>query len=199
VTDFVPEECDPLAAVSPTIISHTFASNEASEWNLLQPTESGSVLDLGVDDPADASATPVGKYTRVEGVSFQELKFKLDPLNSINFENMTTMTLDVFMPSSNAYGDGDVDVLTDNVYIGFGNEACPPDWFTDQHEYQEKDVVKDEWVTITFDLSDPSFVGNDGNGATVFDRNDLDMIYIAIGGGNHPTGAEFFIRNFTIE
>ncbi len=195
VTEFVPEECSPLEAVSPEIISHTFASNDASEWNLLQPSESGAGLELGVDDPTDATATKVGKYIRNAGTDFQELQFKLDPLNAINFENLSTITMDVYMPSSNDYS-GD---LTDNVFIGFGATECPPDWFTDQHEYQEVAVEKDTWVTITFDLTDPAYVAQPDNGATVFDRNDLDMIYIAIGGAGHGVGGEFFMRNFKIE
>lgn len=190
------EECLPLDAVSPTIISHSFASNEASEWNLMQPVESASGIELGVDDPTDASAPKVGKYIRIEGVDYQELQFKLDPANAINFENVTTITMDVYLPSSNAYSD---ETLTDNVFVGFGATECPPEWYTDQHEYQATDIEKDTWVTLSFDLSSPDYVANEGNGATVFDRNDLDMIYIAIGGSAHGVGAEFYMRNFSIE
>jgi len=197
ITEFVPEECEPLDAVSPSEISHTFASNDASEWNLLQfDATSGSQLALGVDDPTDATAAKVGEYTRVEGNNFQELIFNLEPKTSINFENLSTVTLEVYLPSTNTYAEG---ALTDNVFVGFGNRECAPNWFEDQHEYQELAVAKDEWVTITFQLDDPTFVNKPDNGATVFDRNDMDMIYIAIGGGNHPTGATFYMRNFSIE
>lgn len=194
VTEYVEPPCDPLAPVSPTEISHSFASNDAAEWSLMQPIESGAGLALGVDDPTDAAAPKVGKYIRTAGVAYQELQFKLDPANAINFENMTTITMDVYMPSSNTYGD-----LTDNVFIGFGATTCPPNWWEDLHEYQEMAVAKDQWVTITFQLNAPAYVAVPDNGATVYNRNDLDMIYIAIGGGGHEVGGEFFIRNFSIQ
>lgn len=195
VTEFVPEACTPLDAVSPTEISHTFASNDASEWELLQFDEtSGSGLTLGVDDPTDATAAKVGQYTRNAGVDYQELTFNLDPKTSINFENLTTVTMEVYLPSTNDYSGP----LTDNVFVGFGNRECAPPWYEDQHEYQEMAVVKDEWVTVTFELNAPSFVNKPDNGATVYDRNDMDMIYIAIGGGGHGVGGEFYMRNFTI-
>ncbi len=195
VTEFVPPACEPLAATSPTEISHTFASNEADQWTLLQPITSGATLTLGVDDPTDAAATKVGQYTRNEGVEFQELQFALDPSNAINFENLSTITMDVYMPSSNDYSGA----LTDNVFVGFGATTCPPNWWEDQHEYQELEVAKDQWVTITFDLTAPAYVAVPDNGATVKDRNDMDMIYIAIGGGGHTVGGEFYIRNFSIQ
>lgn len=196
VTEYVEPPCDPLAAISPTEISHTFASNDAAEWVLLQPSASGSVLTLGVDDPTDAAAAKVGQYTRVAGTQYQELQFKLDPANAINFENVTTMSMEVYMPSSNDYSGG----LTDNVFIGFGATTCPPEWYTDQHEYQELAIAKDTWVTITFNLAtDADYVAVPDNGATVFDRNDLDMIYISIGGNDHFDGGEFYMRNFIIQ
>lgn len=195
VTEYVEPTCNPLVAISPTEISHTFASNDASEWVLLQASESGSTLTLGVDDPTDATATKVGQYTRVAGVAYQELQFKLDPANAINFENLTTVSMEVYLPSSNDH-TGD---LTDNVFVGFGATECPPNWYEDQHEYQEMAIAKDTWVTVTFQLNAPDYVAVTGNGATVYDRNDLDMIYIAIGGAGHEVGGEFYMRNFVIE
>jgi len=188
--------CEPLASISPTEISHTFASNEAADWELMQLATSGSGLEYGVDDPTDATADKVGKYIRIADVQYQELQFKLDPANAINFENLSTITMEVYLPSTNAFDEA---TLTDNVFIGFGATTCPPDWWTDQHEYQELDIAKDTWVTISFDLTAPDYVGNTGNGVTVMDRNDLDMIYIAIGGSGHTVGGEFYIRNFVIE
>lgn len=188
------EACVPLEAVSPTIISHSFASDEASEWNLMQPVTSNSGIELGVDDPTDASAPKVGRFIRT-AEQFQELQFKLDPANAINFENLTTITMDVYLPSSNDYS-GD---LTDNVFIGFGATECPPNWWEDLHQYEEMAIEKDTWVTVTFQLDNPSTVLVPENGATVYDRNDLDMIFIQIGGGNHTVEADFFVRNFSIQ
>ena len=196
VTDFVEPPCEPLAAISPSEISHTFASNDAADWTLLQfIAESGSGLELGVDDPADASAAKVGKYVRNAEVQYQELQFKLEPANAINFENLTTISMEVYMPSTNDYS-GD---WTDNVFFGFGATTCPPNWWEDLHQYEQMEVAKDSWVTVSFDLSSPSTVSNTDNGATVKDRNDLDMIFIAIGGGGHGVGAEFYMRNFSIK
>ncbi|WP_236587499.1 PKD domain-containing protein [Marivirga aurantiaca] len=189
-----PTECTPLEAISPDLISHSFASNDASEWNLMQPITSNSGIELGVDDPTDASAPKVGKFIRT-AQQFQELQFKLDPANAINFESLTTITMDVYLPSTNDYS-GD---LTDNVFIGFGATECPPNWWEDLHQYEEMAIEKDTWVTVTFQLDNPSTVLAPDNGATVYDRNDLDMIYIQIGGGDHTVEAEFFVRNFSIE
>jgi PKD repeat protein len=189
-----PTECVPLTATSPSELSHTFASNDPSEWNLLQVAESASAIELGVDDPTDATAPKVGKFIRT-GAQFQELQFKLDPANAINFENMTTISLEVYLPSSNDYAGA----LTDNVFVGFGATECPPNWWEDLHQYEMNGLAKDEWVTVTFQLDNPTFVAVPGNGATVNDRNDLDMVYIQIGGGNHTVEAEFFVRNFSIQ
>lgn len=188
------EECAPLEAVSPSIISHSFASNDASEWNLMQPIESASGIELGVDDPTDASAPKVGKFIRTDA-QFQELQFKLDPANAINFQNLTTITMDVYLPSANDYSGA----LTDNVFVGFGATECPPNWWEDIHQYEAMAIEKDTWVTVTYQLNSPDAVGDAGNGATVYDRNDLDMIYIQIGGGDHTVQAEFFVRNFSIQ
>lgn len=197
VTEYVAPPCEPLAAVAPTEISHTFASNDVAEWTLLQfVAESAAGLTLGVDDPTDAAATKVGKYTRNADVQYQELQFKLDPSNAIDFTNLSTITMDVYMPAGNAY---DAATLTDNVFVGFGATTCPPNWWEDNHEYQEMAVAKDSWVTLTFDITAPAYVAVPDNGATVKDRNDLDMIYIAIGGGGHGVGAEFYMRNFKIQ
>ena len=85
------------------------------------------------------------------------------------------------------------------MFVGFGATTCPPNWWEDIHQYEENGVAKDTWTTVTYQLNSPSAVGNAGNGATVKDRNDLDMIYIQIGGGNHTVTGEFFVRNFKIE
>jgi PKD repeat protein len=188
------EECTPLSAVSPSVISHTFASNDASQWNLMQPVESGSQLELGADDPADASAPKVGKFIRT-AAQFQEMQFRLSPANAINFTNLTKITLDVYLPSSNNFAGA----LTDNVFVGFGATTCPPNWWEDLHQYEATAVAKDQWVTLTFQLNAPNTVAQPGNGATVFDRSDMDMIFIQIGGGNHTETGEFFVRNFRID
>ena len=184
--------CDPLTVQSPVELSRTFASDAAGEFVLLDTITSGSGIIYGADDPTDAGATKVGKFIRNENVNFQELQFQISPeANDINFENITTVSMDVYLPSTNDY----TGALNDNVIIGLGETTCPPNWWEDNIEYTTEAVVKDTWVTLTYDIIAPTFVNKPENGASPKDRNDLDMIYINIGGGNHPVGAEFYIRN----
>jgi len=191
-----PPTCDPLTVISPTELSRTFASDAADQYVLLDTIASGSGIEYGIDDPADAGAAKVGKFYRIADVTYQELQFQVSPeAQDINFENMTTISLDVYLPSSNDYS-GD---LNDNVIIGFGETTCPPDWWTDNIEYHAEGVAKDEWVTLSFDISAPDYVAVADNGASPKDRNDLDMLYINIGGGDHNVGGEFYIRNLSVK
>ena len=110
--------------------------------------------------------------------------------------------MQVYLPSTNDYTAG----LTKNVFIGFGATKCtPPDgqynWWENQIEYQATDLALDQWVPITLQLNTPAFVhaNNPVGVVDVYGRNDFDMIYINIGGGNHTTGAEFYIKNFEIK
>ncbi len=193
VEGFDPPDCTPLAAIAPTEITHTFES--AASTNLLaEIVESAADIEYGVTDPADASAPPVSRYIRT-GEQFQELQFNINSGNAIDFSNLSTITLDVYLPSSNVYGEG---ALTQNVFVGFGATTCPPLWWMDLHQYQATDLALDEWITLTYDLSTPTDVAIPDNGATVFDRNDKDMFFIQIGGGGHFQAGDFFIRNLEI-
>ncbi|MFY0624851.1 MAG: PKD domain-containing protein [Reichenbachiella sp.] len=192
VTESVVEPCSPAPAISPTELSRTFASDAAEEFVLLDTIASGSGIIYGVDDPANAAATKVGKFIRNAGVQYQELKLQTSPtVNGINFENISTVSIDVFLPNSNDY-DG---ALNDKVIVGLGATTCPPNWWEDNLEFSTEGVAKDQWVTLTYDITAPSFVAVPDNGATPKDRNDFDMVYINIGGGGHDVGAEFYIRN----
>ncbi|MFK7952375.1 MAG: hypothetical protein AB8B73_05980, partial [Ekhidna sp.] len=190
VTEFVEPPCENLAAISPSVISHTFASNDSGEWDEIQPDNgSGHTLELGVADPEDAAAL-VGKITR-NANQFEEMIFRFEG-NSINFENLNTLTMDVYLPSTNDY-TGD---LQDAVRIGFGNIQCPPFWYEDQHEWTDADLAKDQWITLTIDLSTAAdFVNKPDNGATLKDRNDIDMMYINFGGANHFASGSVYVRN----
>jgi len=194
VTSFEPPACEPLASIAPMDISHSFES--ASSTNLLEEiVEAAADIEYGVADPADPAAAPVSRYIRTVE-RFQELQFRINSGNAIDFSNMSSISLDVYLPSTNIYGDG---ALNQNVFVGFGATTCPPLWWMDLHQYQAEGIALDEWVTVTFDLSTPNTVAIPDNGATVFDRNDKDMIFIQIGGGDHVQDGEFFIRNFSIQ
>ena len=177
----------------PTEITHSFES--ASATNLLEEiVDSATDIEYGVADPADPSASPVSRFIRTDA-QFQELQFRINSGNAIDFSNLSTISLDVYLPSSNVYGAG---ALTQNVFVGFGATTCPPLWWMDLHQYQATDLALDEWVTLTLDLATPTDVAIPDNGATVFDRNDKDMFYIQIGGGDHTQAGDFFIRNLQI-
>lgn len=188
--------CDPLTVQSPVELSRTFASDAAGEFVLLDTITSGSGIIYGADDPDVPSDPKVGKFIRNVNVNFQELQFQISPeANDINFENITTVSMDVYLPSTNDY----TGALNDNVIIGLGETTCPPDWWTDNIEYTTEGVAKDTWVTLTYDITAPTFVAKPENGASPKERNDLDMIYINIGGGNHGVGAEFYVRNLSFQ
>jgi hypothetical protein len=149
-----------------------------------------------VDDPADASAKKVGKYTRVAGVAYQELKFASSPWRDINFSNFTKVSLEVYVPSSNDYA-GD---LTKAVSIGIAESSETEQWWTGhvQYDVDEASVEVDKWQTFTFNLDAVTSGPGLGN-YTPLTRTDLDMFFISIGGGGHNVGGDFFIRNFKFE
>lgn len=192
VTEVVVAPCDPLAAIAPAELSRTFASDAADQFVLLDTIASGSGIIYGADDPADAGATKVGKFLRHADVQYQELQLQTSPtVNDIDFTNITTVSMDVYLPSTNDYTGS----LTDKVIIGLGETTCPPNWWEDNLEYSTEVVERDTWVTLTYDIVTPTFVANAENGASPKDRNDFDMVYISIGGGGHTDGGDFYIRN----
>ncbi len=190
IPNVAPPFGEDLPDLSPTELSHTFASNDPADYVLLDTIQSGSTIEYGVDDPADAAAAKVGQFNRT-GEQYQELQFQTYPTkNDINFENLTTVSLDVYIPSSNDYSG----TLTKGVIIGLGDKSATAQWWTDHYEYVNDGtaIAMDQWVTLTYQLDSP----NAGAGAnTPFDRNDLDMIYISIGGGGHTDAGTFYVRN----
>lgn len=196
VTEFVPPPCENLPVIAPTTISHTFASDEGAV--LLDTVPSGNTYEY-VADPAGGGGT-VAKLTRVAGNQFQEMKFKFadtDGFKSIDFTNLNTLTIEVFIPdsSTNVYTGS----LTPTVAIGFGNEKCLPEWFNDQHEWGGGTLPLGEWATVTIDLSTAAdFVNKPDNGATLKDRNDMDLFYINFGSCCHFDGGVFYIRNLVM-
>jgi len=185
-----------LDDISPTELSRTFASADATDWVLLDTIPSGSVITYGVDNP-DGSSDKVGQFDRVAS-EFQELQMVTAPeKNDINFENMSTISLDIYIPSTNDYST----TLTKNVVIGFGDTSQTEQWWTGLIQYEaiaaDLGLVDDQWQTITFDLASPNFASNAGE--TPFSRNDLDMVYIGFGGSGHPVPGTFYVRNFSIK
>lgn len=182
-----------LDDISPSALSRTFASADAADFVLLDTITSNSTIVYGVDDPADAAAAKVGQFNRT-GEQFQELQFQTSPTkNDINFANLTTVTLDVYIPSTNDYT-----TLTKGVIIGVADKSATEQWWTDNREWVNDGtaIATDQWVTLTYNLDTPTA----GAGTyTPYDRNDLDMIYIQIGGGNHTATGTFYIRNLSFQ
>ncbi|NNE26148.1 MAG: PKD domain-containing protein [Saprospiraceae bacterium] len=178
--------------ISPMGMGHTFAADGAGD--LLDTIQSASTVEFGVDDPADPTAAKVGQYNRTTEL-FQELQLQTSPMkNDINFENLSTVSLDVYLPSSNDYSG----TLTKNVIIGIGDKGATAQWWTDHYEFVNdgSTLPEDEWITLTYSLD----MHNAGSGAgTIYERNDLDMIYIGIGSGNHDATGTFYIRNLRFE
>lgn len=179
---------------SPTSLFHSFAESETA--NISPVEDSGSLITVGVEDPA-GGAELVGEFIRTEA-QYQELQFQTSPeKNDINFENLSTITLDVYFPSSNDY----TGTLTKNVIVGVADKSATEQWWTDHQQYVQDgtDYPEDEWVTITFDLNAPTDIANPDNGMTPYERNDYDMIFINIGDGNHTQSGTFYVRNFSFE
>lgn len=163
---------------------------------LLDTITSGSTLVYGVDDPADATAAKVGQFTRVATEQYQELQFQIAPeAKDIIFTSFTTVSVDVYIPSSNTYA---ADGLTKVVLIGMADKSATEEWWTDIYEYNSgTELAVDTWVTLTYQLAAPDWDSENGN--SPLDRTDLDMFYINIGSGGHVNPGTFYIRNLKFQ
>ncbi len=182
-----------LADIAPTQLFRGFASADASDFMLLDTIFSGSTIDYGVADPA-GGADNVGQFNRT-AAQYQELQFQTSPeKNDIDFSNMTTVSLDVYLPSTNDYSGA----LTTNIIVGLGDRSATEQWWTDNMEYinDGTGIALDTWTTLTWNLDSPDYAAN---GGTPFDRTDFDMIYIQIGSGNHTEVGTFYVRNLDFQ
>lgn len=180
-----------LEDITPSTMSYSFAS--ATDFVELGTISGTSVITVGVDDPTDATAAKVGQFDRTEA-EFQEAKFEISPdVKDINFENLTTISVEVYLPSTNDY----TTTLTKVVEIGIADQSQTEEWWTDLYKYNSEELALDTWVTLTYQIETPSTV--DSEGTTPKDRTDLDMVFISIGGGGHTVPGTFYIRNLTFE
>lgn len=177
-----------LADITPTEMGVTFASHNPEDLTILDTIASGSTVEFGVDDPADATAAKVGQFNRTDA-QFQELQFRTIPTDDpkdILFDNLSTVSVDIYVPSSNDYTGS----LTQGIVMGFGDISETKDgWWNDllQYEVTPEEVTLDTWTTYSFDLTDAKA------------RADLDMFYIGIGGSDHTDTGTFYIRNLKFE
>jgi PKD repeat protein len=182
-----------LDDITPTTMSHSFAS--ATDFVELGTIGGASVITVGVDDPADATAAKVGQFDRVGTEAFQEATLRVNPdPKDINFTSLTTVTLDVYLPSSNDYSGA----LSKTVLIGMADQSATEQWWNGLVQFESaSDLAEDTWHTLTFDLATPSFASLAGD--TPLTRNDFDMIFINIGSGNHTVAGTFYIRNLSFQ
>lgn len=146
----------------------------------------GMVFTMGVADPAGVGVN-CGQYDRMG--TYQELQFQME--NDIQFDNFTTVSIDVYVPSSNNY----TGTLTKGIAIIIGEASQTAQWWTGHVQYDDEATVMDEWVTYTFNLNEPT----SGPGMGVYtpaERDDLDFFAISLGGGGHEDEGTFYIRNF---
>lgn len=144
----------------------------------------GLTFTMGVDDPAGIGAA-CGQYDRFG--QYQELQFMM--ANDIQFDNFTTVSVDVYMPSSNDYSGS----LTKTIGLVIGEASQTDGWWNGHIQYDAEATVMDEWVTYTFQLDAPT----SGAGSyTPYERTDLDFFAISLGGGDHTDAGTFYIRNF---
>jgi PKD repeat protein len=176
-----------LPDITPTEMFIKFSSREAADMAVIDTVTSGSSVEFGVDDPADATAAKVGKFTRTAGVQWQELQMRTSPdLKDIQFDNFSTAKIDIFIPANTTFAEGG---LVKTFVFGFADQSQTQEWWNSPVQFAKSgdDVVVGAWTTYTFDLTD------------VKARQDIDMIYLGIGGGGHEAEGIFYVRNLIFE
>jgi PKD repeat protein len=171
-----------LPDITPTELYHTFESAES--FALIGEIGGTSEITVGEDDPAGGDGK-VGKFLRVGGQQYQEAQIRSTPeLYDIQFDNFSVVKLDVFVPEGT-----DFSVLVRQFVLGFADVSQTQEWWNSPVQFlvEGDNFVVGEWKTYEFDLTD------------VKAREDLDMIYIGIGGGGHEAEGIFYIRNLSFD
>jgi PKD repeat protein len=174
-----------LTDITPTEIKVTFASRDAADLVTIDTISSGSSVVFGVDDPLDGAAAKVGQFIRTAGVQYQELQFRVAPEpRDIQFDNFTTAKIDVYVPA-----DTDFTTLQRHFVFGFADQSQTEEWWNSPTQFvTEGDaVVLGAWTTYSFDLTE------------VKTREDIDMIFLGMGGGGHNEEGIFYVRNLIFE
>jgi len=179
-----------LPDFAPDAMFNTFAGTDEANVKYLVPTTSAVTVTPIVDDPADATAAKVGRYVRGTEM-YPDLKFAMD--FDIQFDKLTSFSIDVYIPSSNTYSEGG---LTKGIQIWIADLSQTQEFWNSwcQYDVDPTTIVTDQWKTYTFQLESPtSGVG------TPKTRKDLDLVGLAIGGSGHTVNGTFYIRNFKFE
>ena len=182
VVTVAPPWGEDLPDITPTELYHTFVS--ADSYALIGAVGGTSVITVGEDDPA-GGATKVGKFVRVGGQQWQEAQFRSTPdLYDIQFDNFSKAKIDIYVPAGTDFSE-----LVRQFVFGFADMSQTQEWWGSPVQFvvAGDDFVVGEWTTYEFDLTD------------VKARQDLDMIYLGIGGGGHEAEGVFYVRNLVFE
>ncbi|MEA1878197.1 MAG: PKD domain-containing protein [Bacteroidota bacterium] len=184
----IEEYGEDLDDFTPETMFNTFAATDEANVSYLAPTESAVTVTAGIDDPADAEAAKVGEYVRGTD-QYADLKFQMD--FDIQFDNFTSFSIDIYIPSSNTFVDGG---LTKTIQLWIADQSQTQNFWESwvQYDVDAETIVLDAWKTYTFDLETPTT----GSG-TPKTRTDLDLVGLVIGGSGHTADGTFYIRNFT--
>jgi len=172
-----------LENITPTELYHTFESE--TSFVHIGAIGGASPITVGQDDPAGGT-TKVGKFERIAS-DYQEAQLRVSPdPKDIQFDNFETAKIDIYIPSGTVFADGG---LKKHIVFGFADMSQTKEWWTSPTQFvvEGEDVVIGEWKTYEFDLTD------------VKARQDLDMIFLGIGGGGHSATGTFYVRNLTFE
>ncbi len=173
-----------LPNLTPTELGHTFESE--TSFDHLGAIDGTSIITVGEDDP-DGGDTKVGKFERVAGEQWQEAQLRTYPdLYDIQFDNFDVAKIDIYIPSDTDFADGGLQRF---FVFGFADMSETQEWWNSPTQFftEGDDVVVGEWHTYTFDLTE------------VKEREDIDMIFLGIGGGGHEAGGIFYVRNLIFE
>lgn len=172
-----------LEDITPTELYHTFETAES--YVHIGDIGGASLLTVGQDDPA-GGATKVGKYERIASM-YQEAQLRVSPdPKDIQFDNFATAKVDIYIPEGTVFAEGG---LVKHIVFGFADMSQTEEWWNSPTQFvvEGEDVIVGEWTTYSFDLTD------------VKARQDLDMIFLGIGGGGHNATGVFYVRNLVFE
>lgn len=145
-------------------------------WSIQDP----DIVDLPVTTDPVNSANHVGDYARSGSFEYTNAQTVLEHRMDLTTRN--TFSVDVYFPSSNAYGDD----LTSTAAVKLQNSLLGPNAWTTQTEIKLDVTTYDSWVTLEFDFSGIS------------DSVDYDQIVIQFGGEGHFIPGQFYFDNFQL-
>ena len=110
-------------------------------------------------------------------------------LKDIDVSNLSTLSLEVYIPASTDF----TGALANTITIGWADQSCVQQWWTEVYTYTANDMPTDTWHTLTYDIA----AAAEGDPASR--EISLDALYISFGGGNHTETATIYIRNLDLQ